>query len=72
MMIMASFVRFTIAHDGAHDFGIRASQFQAVRRLARADGQASRDDDDIGIFAVIIVAKVELDVRAVDAGCSVA
>ena len=56
-----------LAHDGRHDFRVHAGELQAVRRLARADGRASRDDDDVRVFAVIVVAKVELDVRAVDA-----
>ena len=56
-----------LAHDGSHDLRVRASELQAVRRLARADGRASRDDDDVCVFAVIIVAEMELDVRAVDA-----
>ncbi len=56
-----------LAHYGAHDLGIGASQLQAVRSFTRADGRACRDNDDVCIFAVFVVTEVELDVRAVDA-----
>ena len=58
---------YDLAHNGLHDLGIRAGQFQAIRRLTRADGRTGRDNDDVCIFAVIVVAEMELDVRAVDA-----
>ena len=61
-----------LAHDGAHDLGVGASQLQAVRSLARADGGASGDDDDVGIAAILIGAQMELDVGAVNAGSSMA
>ena len=61
-----------LTEDGAHDLGVRASQLQAIRRLTRADGRTSRDDDDVCIIAVAVVTEMELDVRAVDAGRSVA
>ena len=56
-----------LAEYGLHDFGVRASELQAIRRLTRADGRAGCDDDDVRIFAVIVVTEVELDVRAVNA-----
>ena len=61
-----------LAHDGAHDLGVGASQLQAVRSFARADGGASGDDDDVGITAILIGAQMELDVGAVHAGSSMA
>lgn len=54
-----------LREDGAHDLRVRARELQSVGRLPGQDRGPRRDDDKRRIAAVLIRARMDLDVRAV-------
>ena len=65
-------VFYDFIHDAAHDLAVCLSEYQAVRRFTGLDAGAGRDDDGAGVFAVAVVAFVNVDVGAVEAGGHIA
>ena len=55
-----------LTEDGVHDLCVGAGELKSVGSLARADRRTCADDDDVGAFAIIVVALMDFDIGGID------